>query len=120
MYNILEKKQEADRIVFEDPDPETGFILLPDMKWDRKAVTELYLVGIVHKSGIRSIRDLTVEHLPLLKNILNKGKVSLNMHHVSRFNTHELTADNYMVSKLPSKNLRKYYFSKLNKWSAWT
>ncbi len=38
VYNILEKKQESERIVFEDPDPETGFILLPDMKWDCKQV----------------------------------------------------------------------------------
>lgn len=75
MYNILEKKQEADRIVFEDADPKTGFILLPDMKWDRKAATELYLVAIVHKHGIKSLRDLTAAHLPLLKNILDKGKV---------------------------------------------
>ncbi|XP_028840726.1 m7GpppX diphosphatase-like isoform X2 [Denticeps clupeoides] len=36
VYNILEKKAEADRIVFEDPDPDTGFVLLPDFKWDQK------------------------------------------------------------------------------------
>lgn len=75
MYNILEKKQEADRIVFEDPDPETGFILLPDMKWDRKDMNSLYLVAIVHKHGIKSLRDLNGDTLPLLKNILHKGQV---------------------------------------------
>ncbi|XP_034094418.1 m7GpppX diphosphatase isoform X2 [Gymnodraco acuticeps] len=36
VYNILEKKAEADRIVFEDPDPTVGFLLLPDFKWDQK------------------------------------------------------------------------------------
>lgn len=40
VYNILEKKAEADRIVFEDPDPQVGFVLLPDFKWDQKQVCE--------------------------------------------------------------------------------
>lgn len=40
VYNILEKKAEADRIVYEDPDPETGFVLLPDFKWDQKQVRD--------------------------------------------------------------------------------
>ena len=39
VYNILEKKEESERIVFEDPDSKTGFILLPDMKWDCKQVS---------------------------------------------------------------------------------
>ena len=75
MYNILEKKKEAERIVFEDADKETGFILLPDMKWDGKQVEDLYLVAIVHKHGLKSLRDLTADHLPLLRNILDKGTV---------------------------------------------
>lgn len=75
MNNILEKKRETDRILFEDPDPETGFILVPDMKWNRTDLESLYLVAIIHKRNIGSIRDLTAEHLPVLRNILNKGKV---------------------------------------------
>ncbi|XP_013418826.1 m7GpppX diphosphatase [Lingula anatina] len=74
VYNILDKKKEAERIVFEDVDPETGFILLPDMKWDCKQVNDLYLVAICHTRGLRSLRDLTRDHLPLLKNILEKGQ----------------------------------------------
>lgn len=38
VYNILEKKAESERLVYEDPDPEVGFILLPDFKWDQKQV----------------------------------------------------------------------------------
>lgn len=38
VYNILEKKAEAERIVYEDPDPDVGFVLLPDFKWDQKQV----------------------------------------------------------------------------------
>ncbi|XP_029964202.1 m7GpppX diphosphatase [Salarias fasciatus] len=77
VLNILEKKAEADRIVFEDPDPDVGFVLLPDFKWDQKQVEDLYLVAIVHPRGIRSLRDLTAAHLPLLQNILQKGKEAI-------------------------------------------
>lgn len=75
VYNILEKKKEADRIVFEDPDPNTGFVLLPDLKWDGSQVENLYLVAIVHDRSLRSIRDLRQQHLGLLQNIQNKGAV---------------------------------------------
>lgn len=40
VYNILEKKAEADRIIYEDPDPVVGFVLLPDFKWDQKQVRD--------------------------------------------------------------------------------
>ena len=77
VYNILEHKSEVDRIVFEDPDPEIGFILIPDLKWDGKNVETLYLLALPHARGIWSLRDLTEKHLPLLKNILEKGIVSI-------------------------------------------
>ena len=35
VYNILGKRKEVDRLLFEDPDPETGFMLHPDLKWDQ-------------------------------------------------------------------------------------
>ncbi|DBB15780.1 TPA: hypothetical protein ACH3X3_003981 [Trebouxia sp. C0006] len=34
VYNVLEKKAEADRLLFEDPHPTQGFMLHPDLKWD--------------------------------------------------------------------------------------
>jgi len=77
VYNILEHKKEAERIVFEDSDPQTGFILLPDLKWDGETLENLYLVAIVFQRDIKSIRDLTQHHLPLLENIWVKGSVSV-------------------------------------------
>ena len=76
MYNILEKKAEVERVVFEDNDPETGFVLLPDLKWDQKQIENLYLVAIGRRQGIKSLRDLDRSHLPLLRNILLKGQVT--------------------------------------------
>nr|DBA16621.1 TPA: hypothetical protein GDO54_003999 [Pyxicephalus adspersus] len=77
VYNILEKKAEADRIVYENADPENGFVLLPDFKWNQKQVEDLYLIAICHKRGIKSLRDLTADHLPLLRNIMKEGKEAI-------------------------------------------
>nr|XP_028563630.1 m7GpppX diphosphatase isoform X4 [Podarcis muralis] len=81
VYNILEKKAEADRIIYENPDPAHGFVLIPDLKWNQKQVDDLYLIAICHCRGIKSLRDLTAEHLPLLKNISREGKTQQFLHH---------------------------------------
>lgn len=73
LYNVLEHRKEQDRIVFEDPSDETGFILLPDLKWDGKTLEQLYLLALVRVRGIKSLRDLTGGHLPLLRNIKKRG-----------------------------------------------
>ncbi|XP_055522746.1 m7GpppX diphosphatase-like [Wyeomyia smithii] len=73
LYNILEHRKEKDRIVFEDPSEEIGFILLPDLEWDGKTLEQLYLLALVRQRGIKSLRDLNATHLPLLKNIQTRG-----------------------------------------------
>uniref|UniRef100_A0A8C8BFY9 m7GpppX diphosphatase n=1 Tax=Otus sunia TaxID=257818 RepID=A0A8C8BFY9_9STRI len=40
VYNILEKKAEADRIIHENPDPCNGFVLVPDFKWNQNQVCQ--------------------------------------------------------------------------------
>lgn len=49
---------------------------MPDLKWSGKP-NELYLLAIIKKRNIKSLRDLTADHLPLLKNIMNKGSVCI-------------------------------------------
>lgn len=77
VYNILDHEKEVDRIVFEDPDDELGFVLLPDLKWDGVTQETLYCLAIVRKRGIKSLRELNGGHLELLENILNKGKAAI-------------------------------------------
>lgn len=77
VYNILDKKCEKERIIFEDPDMKTGFVLLPDMKWDGKQLEDLYVVALVQDRTLHSIRSLTAEHIPLLDNIHKKGLVCI-------------------------------------------
>lgn len=78
VYNILEKQSEVERVIFEDPDMKTGFVLVPDMKWDGKQLEDLYVVALVQDRSLHSIRSLTAEHIPLLENIQQKGLVRVS------------------------------------------
>lgn len=61
-------------MLFNDPDPEHGFVILPDMKWDCINVSNLYLVAIARSPRIRSLRDLEKKHLPLLRRIKEESQ----------------------------------------------
>ncbi|CAD6193872.1 unnamed protein product [Caenorhabditis auriculariae] len=73
VYNLLQKEAEEDRIIFEDVDKHNGFVLALDIKWDGKTLENLYLQAIVHRRGIKSIRDLTDKDVDLLENIRSKS-----------------------------------------------
>ena len=79
MFNILDGKAEVERIIYDDADAEVGFIMAPDLKWDQKELENLYVLAIARKRGILSLRDLREEHLPMLRNILEAGKVSTTL-----------------------------------------
>lgn len=49
VYNILDKKAEADRIVFENPDSSDGFVLIPDLKWNQQQVKTRCYSTVVSK-----------------------------------------------------------------------
>ena len=74
VYNILEKKAEAERLIYEDADAEVGFVLMPDLKWDGADSNACYCLAIVHRHDVRSLRDLTAAHLPMLRGVLEKGR----------------------------------------------
>ena len=73
VHNILEGHSEADSVLYSDHDPRHGFVILPDMKWDRRTLSSLYLVAIVRDASLTNLRDLRKEHIPLLRNIQRAG-----------------------------------------------
>ena len=75
MDNILKGISEADRLIYNDEDLVNGFVILPDLKWNSSDLNSLYLVAIVRQGGLHSVRDLRREHVPLLRDIQQKGKV---------------------------------------------
>ncbi|KAG8744934.1 hypothetical protein FRC10_009169 [Ceratobasidium sp. 414] len=77
VYNILSHESESDRIMYEDPSPSDGFVIVPDLKWDGKTMSTFYIQAIVHTRDVRSLRDIRKRHLPMLRNIRKHGiKVS--------------------------------------------
>lgn len=69
VYNILFHGKESETFIHHDKDPNTGFVLLPDMKWDKINMESLYLTCIVNRTDISSIRDLNKSHLDWLVNL---------------------------------------------------
>jgi len=83
----LEHDKINEKILWSDPNPDTGFVLCPDPKWkshpklmsDAKAnpkasrLDKLYILAMPVREDLRSLRDLRGEHLPLLKNIRDKS-----------------------------------------------
>ncbi|RPD65267.1 scavenger mRNA decapping enzyme [Lentinus tigrinus ALCF2SS1-7] len=67
--NILNGTSEAEKVLFRDPSPESGYVILPDMKWDLTTLSSLYLVAIAFNRSIRTLRDLTKAHLGMLTSI---------------------------------------------------
>ncbi|XP_012173188.1 m7GpppX diphosphatase [Bombus terrestris] len=75
VYNILEHKAEQDKIVYEDKDEKTGFIIVNDLKWDGQTNT-LKCIALPFQK-IQCIRELNASHLPLLKNIKEAGTAAI-------------------------------------------
>ena len=72
--NILTGLSEQSKILYSSP----SFTILPDMKWDLKTVSSLYLVAIVQDRSIRSMRDLRKRHVGLLKDIRREAARIVN------------------------------------------
>lgn len=68
VYNILFEGKESETFVYHDKSP-TGFVLLPDMKWDGKNLDTLYLCCIVNRLDISCVRDLNDSHIDYLTNL---------------------------------------------------
>lgn len=73
VHNILDGVSERESVLYCDNDPATGFVILPDLKWDRRTLSSLYLVAIVRDGSLTNMRDLTRDHVPMLRKIQQAG-----------------------------------------------
>lgn len=69
IFNILEGRTEQEDVMMRDAGhgPEDAFLMLPDLNWDRKTLSSLHLLALVHRRDIWSLRDLKRSHIPWLK-----------------------------------------------------
>ena len=76
VFNILEGRSEQEDVLLrhlgQGVDPDEGFLLLPDLNWDRKTVTSLHLLALVERRDIWSLRDLKKSHVEWLKHMREK------------------------------------------------
>ncbi|KAH7411094.1 HIT-like domain-containing protein [Cadophora sp. MPI-SDFR-AT-0126] len=75
VYNIIDGKTEVEDVIYRTPqgrDGDEGFLLLPDLNWDRKTMEGLHLLGLVERRDIWSLRDLKRRHLPWLRHMRDK------------------------------------------------
>lgn len=75
VFNIIEGVKEASDVIYRTPygqDPEEGFLLLPDLNWDRSTLDALHLLGLVERRDIWSLRDLRRKHVPWLRHMRDK------------------------------------------------
>lgn len=69
VFNILEGRTEQEDVILRDEGhgPEDGFLMLPDLNWDRKSMGSLHLLALVQRRDIWSLRDLKKSFVPWLK-----------------------------------------------------
>jgi len=62
VYNIIEGRMEQEDIILRQStdlgQDREGFLLVPDMNWDRKTMTSLRILGLVERRDLWSLRDL--------------------------------------------------------------
>ncbi|KAI1823618.1 scavenger mRNA decapping enzyme [Xylaria intraflava] len=75
VYNIIEGRKEVEDVIYRTPlgrDGDEGFLLLPNLHWDRETIEALHLLGIVERRDIWTLRDLKKKNLPWLRHMRAK------------------------------------------------
>ncbi|EMD95430.1 hypothetical protein COCC4DRAFT_182767 [Bipolaris maydis ATCC 48331] len=71
IYNIIEGRTEQEDVMYRESGSD-GFLLLPDLNWDRKTMGGLHLLGIVERRDIWSVRDLTRDMVGWVRHMREK------------------------------------------------
>jgi m7GpppX diphosphatase len=71
VFNILEGKAEQDDVLYQEHG-EFGFLVSPDLNWDRKTMEGLHVLALVERRDVWSLRDLTKSHIPWLREMRTK------------------------------------------------
>ncbi|KAF2492010.1 scavenger mRNA decapping enzyme [Lophium mytilinum] len=71
VFNIIEGRTEQEQVIYREHGEE-GFLLLPDLNWDRKTISSLHLLGLVERREIWSVRDLKKKHITWVKHMREK------------------------------------------------
>lgn len=72
VFNILDGKTEVEDVIYRTGNwgaeaQGDGFLLLPDLNWDRKTLDALHLLALVERRDLWSLRDLRKKHVVWLR-----------------------------------------------------
>ncbi|KAH7398399.1 HIT-like domain-containing protein [Pyrenochaeta sp. MPI-SDFR-AT-0127] len=71
VFNIIEGRTEQEDVMYRESGEE-GFLILPDLNWDRKTLGSLHLLGIVERRDVWSVRDLNNSMVEWVKHMREK------------------------------------------------
>ncbi|MCJ1250873.1 hypothetical protein MMC30_008101 [Trapelia coarctata] len=81
VYNIIEGRTEQEDIILRQStdlgNDREGFLLLPDMNWDRKTMGSLRILGLVERRDLWSLRDLRRRDVGWLRRMMEKIEESV-------------------------------------------
>lgn len=135
VFNILEGRSEQEDVMLRDlgqgANPDDGFLLMPDMNWDRQTLTSLRLLALVERRDIWSLRDLRKSHVDWLKHMrekildatmklyseIDRDMLKLYVHcsHLSilpTFCDHETYLSNRPANILPPSHSRRAHYAR--------
>ena len=71
VFNIIEGRAEQEDVIYrsEETSKDDNYLLLPDLNWDRKTVSNLHLLALVERRDIWSVRDLKKSHVSWLRQL---------------------------------------------------
>ncbi len=75
VFNIIEGLKEVEDVLYRTPlgaVGDEGFLLLPDLNWDRSTLDALHLLALVERRDLWSLRDLRKKHIPWLQHMRDK------------------------------------------------
>ncbi|KAK1671432.1 HIT-like domain-containing protein [Colletotrichum godetiae] len=75
VFNIIEGRTEVEDVIYRTElgtQGDEGFLLIPDLNWDRKTMEGLHLLALVERRDIWSLRDLRKKHIPWLQHMKAK------------------------------------------------
>ncbi|ATY63850.1 Scavenger mRNA decapping enzyme [Cordyceps militaris] len=75
VFNILDGLEETEDVIYRTPLGEAGdegFLLAPDLNWDRSTLEALHLLALVERRDLWSLRDLKKKHIPWLRHMRDK------------------------------------------------
>ena len=75
MRNIIEGTAEVKEVIYRTPigrGGDSGFLLLPDLNWDKETLENLHLLALVERNDMWSLRDLKKKHIPWIEDVRSK------------------------------------------------